>query len=200
MTLTRSPIARTGILKPARLRKCAVKGCANRFQPRNMGHKVCGPACAEVHAAAERKRLDAKQTRERKQKLKTRGDYLKEAQAAFNAFIRARDAALPCICCGQFAQVDVLTGGAWDAGHYRSVGSAPHLRFNEDNCHRQRKRCNRDGAGRAVDYRVGLIGRIGLARVEALEADQEPEKWTAEELVAIRETYRAKLKALKAAA
>jgi hypothetical protein len=150
-----------------------------------------------VHAVAERKRLDAKQTRERKAALKTRSDHLKAAQTAFNAFIRARDAALPCICCGRTSEKQYLTGTNWDCGHYRSTGSAPHLRFNEDNAHRQLTVCNRHGAGRAVDYRIGLIARIGLVRVEALEADQGPRKWTAEELIGIRDTYRAKLRELK---
>lgn len=195
--MLKSPIARTSTLKPARTRKCAVKGCPTRFQPRNMMHKVCGPACSEVFAAAERKRLDAKQIRERKAALKTRSDHLKAAQVAFNAFIRERDKDQPCICCGRTSEKQYLTGTNWDCGHYRSTGSAPHLRFNEDNAHRQLTVCNRHGAGRAVDYRIGLIARIGLTRVEALETDQAPAKWTAEELIAIRDTYRAKLRALK---
>ncbi len=45
-------------------------------------------------------------------------------------------------------------------------------------------------------YRLGLIERIGLARVEALEADQAPRKYTADELRAIRDLYRAKLREL----
>lgn len=43
-----------------------------------------------------------------------------------------------------------------------------------------------------------MIARIGLARVEALEQDQAPRKWTVDELKAIRDEYRQKLKALKA--
>jgi hypothetical protein len=88
-------------------------------------------------------------------------------------------------------------GGRYDAGHYRSTGSASHLRFDEANCHAQRKQCNRYGAGRAVDYRIGLIKRIGLERVEALEASNSPRKWTREALIAIRETYQEKLNVLK---
>jgi len=38
--------------------------------------------------------------------------------------------------------------------------------------------------------------RAGLARVEALEADQVPRKYTADELRAIRDLYRAKLREL----
>lgn len=182
------------------MKKCRV--CRQPFEPRQPLQVVCGIDCAralairardkaEKHAAIKQRKLD----RERKEKLKTRRDWEREAQAEFNAFIRARDADKPCICCGlPLSAGDV--GGKYDAGHYRSTGSAPHLRFHEDNCHAQRKQCNRWGAGRAVDYRLGLIDRIGLARVEALEADQSPRKYTADELRSIRDLYRAKLREL----
>jgi hypothetical protein len=72
------------------------------------------------------------------------------------------------------------------------------LRFNEFNCHAQRKQCNRYGAGRAVDYRLGLIQRIGREVVEALEADDLARKYTIDELKAIKAEYKAKLKQLLA--
>ena len=84
-----------------------------------------------------------------------------------------------------------------DAGHYRSRGSAPHLRFDERNCHAQAKRENRYLSGNVVDYRVGLIARIGLEEVESLEADQTPKKYTIAELKAIKAHYVAKLKEMK---
>lgn len=139
---------------------------------------------------------ERQQTKKRKQALKTIPDLIKEAQTAFNAYIRKRDENQPCICCGQPLGTNEV-GGAYDCGHYRSTGSASHLRFHEDNAHAQRKVCNRYGAGRAVDYRIGLIARIGLAAVEALESSNTPHKWTREELEAIRDKYRAKLKAMK---
>jgi hypothetical protein len=89
-------------------------------------------------------------------------------------------------------------GGGYDCGHYRSVGSAPHLRFDERNAHAQRKQCNRWGSGRAVDYRIGLIKRIGLEKVEALESDQTVKKYTIDDLKSIISAYKAKFKALKA--
>jgi hypothetical protein len=213
-TRSKAPAAGAGLLRvaavqrQAKKRKCAVKTCRAEFVPAQPFVKWCSPACGSAIAlgklakqkaakAREAARADRANTRERKAALKTRADWMKEAQAAFNAFIRARDAKQACICCGDFAKSEAFTGGAWDAGHYRSVGSAPHLRFNEDNCHRQRKQCNRDGAGRAVDYRIGLIARIGLARVEALESNQAPRKWSIEALKEIRDTYRAQLRALK---
>jgi hypothetical protein len=39
---------------------------------------------------------------------------------------------------------------------------------------------------------VGLIARIGVAAVEALEADNRIHKWTREELIALKEHFKAK--------
>lgn len=176
--------------------------CKGVFHPRNTLQRVCGPVCATRYAKGLGKERKAKQkverttTRARKAALKTIPDLIKEAQREFNAFIRERDRNQPCICCGQ-ALGDGELGGAFDCGHYRSVGSASHLRFDERNAHAQRKRCNRYGAGRAVDYRIGLIQRIGMAAVEALESENLIHKWTREELISIRDTYKAKRKELE---
>ena len=40
----------------------------------------------------------------------------------------------------------------------------------------------------------GLVARIGLDAIEALESDNAPKKWTREELISIRDAYRKKLK------
>lgn len=145
---------------------------------------------------AERLKTERKNDRERKEKLKTRSDYMKEAQIAFNAYIRERDKDKPCICCGKSLLLDAI-GGGFDCGHYRSVGSAPHLRFDERNANGQRKQCNRYGSGRAVDYRLGLIKRIGIESVMEIEADNEPKHYTIEELKEIKAMYKQKLRELK---
>lgn len=187
----------------ARPRKAkACKHCKTQYIPSRPMQKACSPACAVSLVQASRAKAEQKaqraDTKARKEKIKTRSDWIKEAQQAVNAFVRARDAGLPCICCGRFpANGDDVN--AWDAGHYRSVGSAPHLRFDADrNIFRQLKQCNRYGAGRAVDYRIGLIARIGLEAVEALEADQTPKHYSIEDLKQIKQTYAAKRKALEA--
>lgn len=183
------------------------KQCGEMFTPLRSTAVACSYRCAVEWVNARNQKLKDKQakleakidrqlTRERKEKLKTRNDYIKEAQVAFNAYIRERDKDQPCICCGQPLNREAI-GGGFDCGHFRSTGSAPHLRYNEDNAHGQRKVCNRYGGGRAVDYRLGLINRIGIKRVEALEADNEPKKWTIEELKEIKTRYRQKLKKLK---
>lgn len=122
-----------------------------------------------------------------------------KAQKICNEYIRYRDKDLPCICCGKFATSFYLTGGEWDAGHYRSTGSADHLRFDERNIHKQLKNCNRDKAGRVVEYRQGLIKRFSVEYVEALESSNEIVKWTRDGLIKIALYYKAKLKELKRA-
>lgn len=151
---------------------------------------------AEAKKARAAAKVERASIRARKEAIKTIPVLIKEAQVAFNAYIRARDADKPCICCGlPLSAGDV--GGSFDCGHYRSVGSAQHLRYDERNAHGQRKQCNRWGAGRAVDYRIGLVARIGLEAVEDLESDNSTKKWTREELIAIRDEYRKKLKAMR---
>jgi hypothetical protein len=179
----------------ASLKPKTCKACGKEFMPARTMQAVCGPSCARKVVIKDRKD-ERRQTRARKEAIKTIPQLIAEAQRAFNMFVRMRDqlAGHPCISSGR--PLD-WTGNGVDAGHYRSTGAAPHLRFNEDNCHAQSKKDNQWLAGNAVDYRIGLIARIGLERVEALEADNAVKKWGREELVEIRDTYRAKVRELK---
>lgn len=180
--------------------------CKGKLEPGQRIHPNCIEPYADDQAAkAKRKaekqaRMAAKveraETRKRKEAIKTRADWLKDAQKAFNAFIRARDQLAGYTCISSGRPLD-WTGNNVDAGHYRSTGSAPHLRFDERNCHAQSKMDNRWLAGNAVDYRIGLIARIGIEQVEALEADNESRKYTVDDLKQITATYRAKLKKLR---
>lgn len=160
-----------------------------------MGQKVCSPRCAAKQVKQE-KALERAKIRTRKEAIKTLPVLKAEAQREFNAFIRLRDRLAGYACISSGRPLD-WSGNGVDAGHYRSVGAAPHLRFNERNCHAQSKKDNQWLAGNAVDYRIGLIARIGLAAVEALEADNRVKKWTRDELIEIRDIYRAKVRALK---
>jgi hypothetical protein len=65
------------------------------------------------------------------------------------------------------------------------------MRFVEDNAHGQCKHCNRHLAGNHVEYRLGLVKRIGLHAVELIEADQTMRKYTKEGLQEISRHYRA---------
>ena len=115
------------------------------------------------------------------------------AQKAFNSFIRSRDAGKPCISCGTPLPHEAV-GGAFDCGHYRSVGSAVHMRFVEDNAHGQCKHCNRHLAGNHVAYRIGLVERIGQHNVDFIERDQTLRKYTHEGLIELARHYNAEAK------
>ena len=137
------------------------------------------------------------ENRDRKQKLLTRSDHTKLAQAAFNAYIRFRDRDRGCISCGNFVLDDQI-GGGWDCGHYRSTGSAPHLRFGGIraclNAHKQCVKCNRFLSGNVAEYRKELVRKIGMELVEAVEADQYSRNYTIEELQRITQIYRKRKK------
>ena len=191
------------IAKQPKPKTCRNPVCRGSFVPQRLGQAVCSPKCAlaavEVQKAKEKKSLAQAGRREikvRKEALKTRGDHMREAQQAFNEYIRTRDQAAGHLCISSGKSLD-WSGNAVDAGHYRSVGSAPHLRFDERNCHAQSKQDNRFLSGNAVDYRIGLIARIGQEAVDALESDQSVRKYTVEEIKAIKAEYRAKTKELK---
>ena len=192
--------------KQPKPKTCKNPACRASFVPQRLGQAVCSPKCGlaikEVNQAKARKSLaqvGRADIKVRKEALKSRGDHMREAQQAFNEYIRTRDQAAGHLCISSGKPLD-WSGNAVDAGHYRSVGSAPHLRFDERNCHAQSKQDNRFLSGNAVDYRIGLIARIGQEAVDALESDQSVRKYTVDEIKAIKASYREKTRELKRAA
>ena len=192
--------------KQPRPKKCKNPACGEKFVAQRLGQAVCSPKCGlaikHVNQEKARKSLDQvgrADIKVRKEALKSRGDHMREAQQAFNEFIRTRDQAAGHLCISSGKPLD-WSGNAVDAGHYRSVGSAPHLRFDERNCHAQSKQDNRFLSGNAVGYRIGLIARIGQEAVDSLESDQSVRKYTVDEIKAIKADYRAKTRELKRAA
>ncbi|MCM5682912.1 recombination protein NinG [Schlegelella sp. S2-27] len=185
-------------MKPKRCKVCRVE-----FVPTKPMQRVCGYDCALTLAQSERAKAEKKAAVKDRRETKAKLDAMKgvpywtaEAQKAFNTYVRLRDAGKPCICCAQ-PLGEGSVGGGYDAGHYRSRGAAPHLRFDERNCHAQRKYCNQYLSGNVVGYRKGLIERIGLEEVEALEADNRVHKWTVDELKEIKARYALMAKELR---
>lgn len=184
-------------------RKCKV--CGTVFDKQRPLQFVCSLICgieyakeqkrkAALKAKAEAKRKERAKKQAIRHKLETVPELTKKAQQAFNRYIRLRDRGLPCISCGK------PLGGepnSYDAGHYRSVGSAPHLRFDEQNVHGQCKHCNCHLSGNVVAYRQGLIGRIGLNAVERIESDQAARHYDQQALRDLAAKYRAKARELE---
>ncbi|PVZ56543.1 hypothetical protein C9422_18645 [Pseudomonas sp. B1(2018)] len=187
--------------KPRKAKICKNPACTASFVPMRLGQAVCDFACGlaikDVNQEKARKALadmGRKELRAAKEKVKSRAEYMKDAQTAFNAWVRERDAKLPCISCGRHHQ------GKYDAGHYRTVGSNPALRFEPLNCHRQCSPCNTHKSGDIVNYRIELVKRIGAELVEWLEGPHEPKRYSIEDLKTITAEYRAKTRELKRAA
>lgn len=197
------------LAKEIKPKKCKAPGCGKHFKPTMTTQKVCSIACAKAMAkdpklqkvAAKAITKQARQDlQERREKLKTRREHMAEAQTAFNAYIRERDTGLPCISCDSNpSDHDLITGSRWDAGHYRSVGACPELRFEPLNVHRQCVKCNRSLSGNAVEYRIRLVKRIGADQVDWLEGPHKPQRLTIEDLQAIKALYRKKIRDLKGA-
>lgn len=178
------------------------RNCRARFEPYNSLQVACSQPCAIALSqnpdAMEiiRKRAEAAQRREaRKAKLahreanKSLPARTKEAQAAFNRYVRTRDHDQPCISCGRIDLTDPLTGGKWDCGHFLSVGAHPELRFETLNAHRQCKHCNSHLSSNHGNYRRRLQTRIGIAQLAWLEGAHELPHWRHDDLIAIRQKF-----------
>ncbi|MHA6128894.1 recombination protein NinG [Pseudomonas fluorescens group sp. PF-1] len=186
--------------KQPRPKTCINEQCRASFVPTRLGQKVCSPACGlatkDVNADKARKALadvGRKELRADRERVKPKGQYMREAQAAFNAWVRLRDAALGCVSCDKPA----TWSGQWHASHFRSVGSSPEHRFNPLNVHRACSVCNNHLSGNILGFMPELIRRIGAEAVEALLGPSEPKRYTIEDLKAITAEYRAKTRELK---
>jgi hypothetical protein len=187
--------------KPRKPKTCPI--CSTEYLPWSSTQKVCANyKCAiefnrrkdEELAVRENRKRDRQQRddfRNRREALKGEPEWQREAQAAFNRYIRMRDLDKDCVSCGRVLNgaSNYLTGSAIDASHYRSRGAASHLKFNVFNVHSACTRCNRQLSGNAVEYRIRLIKRIGLQRVEQLESSSTPRKFSIDYLKRVKAIF-----------
>lgn len=110
---------------------------------------------------------------------------LNVARLVFQVWIVLRDQGLPCISCG-------ATNYKPSGTHYLKAELFSGLIFHEDNCHGGCNECNIENDGNTVEYRTGLIKRIGQLKVLKLEFQANSKRqyrWTREELNGIIERY-----------
>jgi hypothetical protein len=125
-----------------------------------------------------------------KEKLKTIGEYKADARKSFQKWIRLRDKYKPCISCGNNADLE-------DGGHFYKAEVYSGLIFNENNCHKQCRKCNRFMNGNELNYRKGLIARYGIDYVTNLDNICDMNrvyKYTKEELIGKKIQYDIKIK------
>lgn len=147
----------------------------------------------DYKAGKERKaKRERKKLKERKEGLMSLSEWKKKIQTEFNKYIRLRDKDLPCISCQRHHQ------GQYHAGHYRPVGGSPErLRYDERNCHKQCAPCNNHKSGNLNEYRIHLVKKIGLPRVEWIEGDHEPLHLTIPEAKDLLKYWRGRVKEIK---
>ncbi len=140
-----------------------------------------------------RERQHKAETKTRKDKIKTKTEWLTEAQAAVNAYVRIRDRGKPCVSCGK------PDNGTHQrhASHYRSVGACSSLRFNLKNVYASCQQCNTSKSGNLLEYRIRLKARYGESLVEWLESQNEPKRYETDYLIRLRDVFRKRVNRLK---
>ena len=176
--------------------------CEKEFSPYTSLQKACSVKCAMEYARRDREKVSKRERRtaerEKRQKrkhdkdrIKTRSEWLREAQTAFNAYIRERDSGKPCISCGRYHN------GQYHAGHYRTVKAAPEVRFHPFNCNLQCAPCNNHLSGNVVEYRIRLKEKIGTENLRWLEGPHNIQKYTIEDAKEIKQYYKTLMKELR---
>jgi len=170
--------------------------CGKLFNQYNSLTRVCSIECSIKNAKAKSKKEVVKKWKTEKkaikEKLMTKIDYLNIAQKVFNTYIRLRDKGKPCISCNAVNYTS-------SCGHYYSSGKHKNVTFNELNCHAQCWfYCNSSLSGNLIEYRKGLIQRIGLDNLDYLDSIAKIEKkFEIDELKEIIKEYKEKIKQLK---
>jgi len=168
------------------------KHCGNPFLPWSTTQTVCSKMCS-MRLVRAAKKEEAERTKARKEAVKTRQQWLAEAQAVVNKYVRLRDKEKPCCSCDKPATWD----GQWHASHFRSVGAASSVRFNLWNIHKGCSVCNNYLSGNIEGYRPRLIERIGLERTEWLLAQNTLARYDIDYLKRLKAVMTKKLKRLE---
>jgi hypothetical protein len=149
--------------------------------------------CVRVWVESEKTKQWKRKKKQMKNDLLTIQDYIKLAQQTFNKYINLRDKKLPCISCGK-----PITGRV-NASHYFNANNHWNVRFNEFNVHSSCITCNQYLSGNLIEYRKGLINKIGEEQLTLLELEaNKTRKFTIEELKEIINIYKKKIKQYEA--
>ena len=170
------------------------RNCKEKFEPVRFNQKYClKDECIRVFVEEAKSKAWKKTKAKMKNDLLTIQDYIKLAQQTFNKYINLRDKKLPCISCGK-----PITGRV-NASHYFNANNHWNVRFNEFNVHSSCITCNQYLSGNLIEYRKGLINKIGEEQLTLLELEaNKTRKFTIEELKETINTYKQKIKQYEA--
>ena len=171
------------IIKP---RKC--RYCGEKYTPKHSSLEPCPKyECRLKHLEANKTKINRANKQVAKDKIKSYSQRLGEAKKVFQKWVRMRDKGNGCISCG------TKKASVWDGGHFKKAELYSGVIFHEFNTNLQCGKCNRYLGGNELNYRVGLIARIGEQAVKELEklAEQtRTRKYSNEELEEIKRKYK----------
>lgn len=179
-----------------KMKTCKI--CKNKFELTRQLQPTCNDIkCMSEYAMKHLSRQKNAEKAKARKALKQYNDsdrsiLLRKVQKAVNEYIRLRDGE-KCISCKYEGN-----GRQFHAGHYRPQGGNSALRFHHDNINAQCSICNTRLSGNLAAYRINLIDKIGLERVEALESMNNIKKWAVEELHQIIDEHKTMIKELRA--
>ena len=188
-------------MKKVKPKKCA--NCEKEFTPtHSTTQKVCSVNCDLEWTKKHPPKSYAKSISEadidkKIEQFKKNIEKLSEIEALakkiFQKWVRLRDENEPCISC---QRTNALV---WNGGHYKKAEMYSGVIFHPYNVNKQCARpCNHDLSGNELNYRQGLIKKIGeheVIKLEQLANETRQYKYTREELYQIISTYKAKIKA-----
>lgn len=162
--------------------KCT--GCKSRFPAEGMISTPAGKfhdkQCMMKYAYGNKDKLvkkgrtikaniekeERRELKRRKEKLKPMSAHYDKLQELVNQWIvHVRDVGKPCFTCGT-----TNPSIKYDAGHYRTRKSAPEIRFEPKNIHKQCSvNCNQHGSGMRKEYRDKIVEVYGQDTLDWLD-------------------------------
>ncbi len=167
-------------------RKC--KYCLERYTPKYSTTEPCPKyECRLKHLEANTAKINRANKAIARNEIKSYAQRLGEAKKVFQKWIRLRDKDKPCISCG------TISSSVWDGGHFKKAELYSGVIFHEHNVNIQCGKCNRFLGGNELNYRTGLIAKIGeqaVLNLEHLAEMSRMKKYTNEELEEIKIKYK----------
>ncbi len=152
---------------------CEKEECRKEFKVNELMKKA-KKALVKIRSdnRQEDKKVKAKRTKQ-KESIKPIKYWYDKLQIVINQWVvKVRDKDKPCCTCGT-SNPDIK----YDAGHYRTRGACPELRFNEMNIHKQCSvNCNQHGSGMRKEYQGFIIFNYGEDKLNWLDGKHQPLK------------------------
>jgi hypothetical protein len=175
------------------MKQTRCKICRTLYTKWSISQKCCSQAsCAIALVELDKAKKARKQHAVDKIRLKSRREWLHDAEAVMNQYVRLRDSRLGCVSCDKPSTWQ----GQWHCSHFRSVGAASAIRFNLWNMNKSCSVCNKWKSGNLSEYEPRLRVKIGDEKVDWLRTQNQVVTYSIEYLQRLIKVFRKKIKRL----